>query len=34
MCHGWNGATFTHQNSGLGTFDVLTEASEKLFDSI
>lgn len=34
MCHGWNGAHFTHRNGGVATFDVLTESKEKEFDSI
>ena len=28
MCHGWNGADWTHHNRGVGTFDVLTEDGE------
>jgi len=34
MCHGWNGAAWTHHNRGVATFDVLTESAEKAFDSI
>lgn len=34
MCHGWNGAGFTHRNGGHATFCVLTEKGEKEFDSI
>lgn len=34
LCHGWNGAKWNHHNRGVGTFDVLTESAEKLFDSI
>lgn len=34
MCHGWNGAGFTHRNGGHATFNVLTEKGEKRFNEI
>ena len=34
LCHGWNGAGFTHRACGHGAFDVLTVHGEKLWDSI
>jgi len=34
LCHQWNGAGFTHRTHGHGTFCVLTEKGEKLWDSI
>ena len=31
MCHGWNGAGFSHRSGGFGTFCALTEEGERVF---
>jgi hypothetical protein len=33
-CDGWNGAQFIHHNSGIGTWDVMTEATEQKFNGL